>query len=801
MIRHIVIAALRNMAANRLISAIAIMGLGVGIAVSLLAALVARNQLSFDHFIPGYERTYVAVSLLRGPGADPYNLKSNHAAAALLALNAPGIESVTRLMLAPAAPGDGDVTLKQGTVSGHETIYWAQPDLAAVLPLPVFRGDLHAALAQPDGIALPRAIARKYFGHDEAVGEKIWLNGHPMTVRAVIEDLPQGQTELESGIFASSLASFSGFPGNTVEGQGFGIDVRTYLRLKPGASIAGAERYLPALAEQLTAGLRAMGVRIPYSMSLVRIDRVNLHDGLYPGARMRLAVEVAVAVLILFISAVNFVNLLTARTGRRVREVGVRKACGAGRGGLMAQFLGEAVLTVAFSACLGLALAEWLLPYVNAFLDAAARFDYWRNPSLLLTLTLGTGALGLVVGAYPALLLSALRPARTLKERAFQADGGGPVRNLLTGAQFAILVVLIVAAIVVWQQRDYALRDGLKVRVSRMLMLRGPCTPALRTELRKLAGVAGIGCSNQAFLDGRAMTIANYRGATVYLNAVGADRGIFALYGIKPLAGTLATANPEGDFEGEPPRGIILNALAARRLGFASPQAAVDQGVPNPGGGNRAVPTRILAVVPDFAFYSVERRLEPTLYEPGPGRAPHFDLVSIKLNGQAIPETLAAIDRVWSRVGNTRPIDRFFLDAYMQALYAGMVRQAQLLGLFAGMAILLACLGLFGIAVATAERRTKEIGVRKAMGAGNGQIVVLLLWQFAQPVLWANVIAWPLAWWLMRRWLAGFAYHVDLHWWMFAGASLGALAIALLTVAGQAFLTARAKPVLALRYE
>jgi len=338
------------------------------------------------------------------------------------------------------------------------------------------------------------------------------------------------------------------------------------------------------------------------------------------------------------------------------------------------------------------------------------------------------------------------------------------------------------------------------VSVDQMLMVRGACTPAFRAEVRKLAGVTGVACTHQSFLDSQTMTVASYRGESIYLNAVDVDRSVFALYGIRPLAGSLTTPDPERDFQRAPQRDVILNAIAARRLGFASPQAAVNRPMPDLGGGKGSA-LIIVAVVPDFAFYSVERGLEATVYSPGPGRAATFNLISIKLSGHAIPETLASIDRLWTVTGGKKPIDRFFLDAHMQEIYAGMVRQAELLGVFSGIAVLLACLGLVGIAVVTAERRIKEIGVRKAMGAHDGQIVALLLWQFAQPVLWANVIAWPAAWWLMRRWLSGFAYHVDLYWWVFAATSLGALLIALLTVAGHAFWAARQKPVRALRYE
>jgi putative ABC transport system permease protein len=280
------------------------------------------------------------------------------------------------------------------------------------------------------------------------------------------------------------------------------------------------------------------------------------------------------------------------------------------------------------------------------------------------------------------------------------------------------------------------------------------------------------------------------------------DPAIFSLYGIKPVAGSFANAANR----------VILNMAAVKLLGFASPQDAIGKTWIKPkelraqwepqfdGPGPDSPSTFVAAVVPDFGFQTVSRPVMPSVMSPKvPGDVRR--VIQIKLDGRRIPETIAGIDRVWRQSGHAGTPDRIFLDDYMQQQYLDLERETQLFTLVSGIAIFMACLGLFGIAVSTAERRTKEIGIRKAMGAGNAQIVALLLWQFAQPVLWANVIAWPVAWWLMRRWLSGFAYHIDLHWWVFAAASLGALAIALLTVAGQAFLTARQKPVLALRYE
>jgi putative ABC transport system permease protein len=795
MFRHYLIAALRNMAANRLTTAIAIFGLALGITAAILMALVIRNQLAFDHFIPGHERTFVGVSESPVPGrATNYSRKTNRAAAGLLRLNVPEVESVARLILADKDVYRSGAMLRRVNVAASESLYWADANLFEVLPLPVYRGDLKTALARADGMVLPRAMARKYFGRDDAVGQTMSVDGHPMTVRAVIEDLPANGTELQSGIFASGLAGFSAFAQETPDGPGnFSISVMTYLRLKPGAAMAGVEDRL----RQLLAPLVHTGSGgASYAMRLLPLDRLNLFEGLYPGARTRLVIAGLVGFVVLFIAAVNFVNLLTARAARRALEVGVRKACGADRGIMVVQFLGEAVLTVLLATCAALALAEFLLPPLNAFIATGAALDYWREPALPAALVLGVALLGLAAGGYPAFVLSAFRPASVLKDPAKRSGQGGAVRNLLVVAQFAVLVTLAVAAVVIWQQRNYATQTALRADIDDVLMVRGGCrAPAFLAELRRLPGVAAASCSGIELLDNSNSTEVFYRGQPVTMDNVTAAPGIFAVYGIKPVAGALAAG--AGDYDPQRVQGVVLNEAAVRRLGIASPQAAIGQLLPHPGNGRRGKLMPIAAVVPDFAFYSVERALEPTAYVPEGGMAE----ASIKLRGDAIPATLTAIDRLWAATGNTEPVTRFFLDAHMQEQYLGMVRQGQLLGIFAALAVMIACLGLFALLVSTTERRIKEIGIRKAMGATTLEIVALLLWQFSRPVLLANLVAWPLAFWLMRRWLAGFAYHVDLQVWVFAAASLGALLVALLTVAGQAWLTARAKPVLALRYE
>jgi putative ABC transport system permease protein len=415
----------------------------------------------------------------------------------------------------------------------------------------------------------------------------------------------------------------------------------------------------------------------------------------------------------------------------------------------------------------------------------------------------------------------------------------GLIRGSLVTLQFAILITLAIAGAVMWLQRDFAARQALRADGSQMLLVKlgavfptvqiqasqkeraelrsQPmplrtrfCPPGFIDEVRKLPGVQGAICTDDQIIGARARAIAwQPSPATIdSMDGYPVDPRIFALYGVKPLAGTLPGAGA-GD-ETIRQTGTVINLTAMRKLGFASPRAALGQNwitaVKMMGPDQRqfyadeyGAHAVITAVVPDFSFGSVRDEIPPTIYSPW---ADAFGrMVHVKLRGGNIPETLAAIDRLYTRSGIDAPLDRAFVNEHMRALYRDVTRDTNFFAACAAIAIILACMGLVGIAIATAERRTKEIGVRKVMGATTARIVGLLLWRFSLPVLLANVIAWPVAYWLMQRWLAGFAYRIELHWWIFAAASGVALLLALLTVAGQAIRTARQKPVLALRYE
>jgi len=314
--------------------------------------------------------------------------------------------------------------------------------------------------------------------------------------------------------------------------------------------------------------------------------------------------------------------------------------------------------------------------------------------------------------------------------------------------------------------------------------------------VQALPGVRGLACSTAGLIgDSQFMTANDRTGVPQLVFVAPVGPSLFNLYGVKPVAGTLS-GRPDGIY-------YVVNETAARQLGFAHPADAVGFELPAVGHGKtqkNAETLPVIGVVPDFSLGTVQRKIEAVAYVVTP--ADHdFNLLNIKLTGRQIPETLAAIDGAWRAINKLHAIDRFFMEQHIQSLYVAMLRQAQLFAVFAGVAVMLACLGLLGLAASIAERRTREIGIRKALGADTGNIIRLLLIQFAKPVLWANLIAWPVTAYAMHHWLQGFAYHVDLPVWLFPAAAVLALLIALLTVSTHSIAVARAKPVAALRYE
>ncbi len=821
MFRNYLAAALRNLARNKLYAGVTIFSLSIGFAAALLIGLYVRDELTHDRFIPGWERIYFVATNLYPSGSKVINSsKTPMMLARPLALDFPEIEAVARL-----SPSYFPPNVRRGDFTASErNVFWADPSFFQVAPLPALAGDLAHALDAPDSIVLTEHMARKYFGRAAPLGEVLHVDGHPLRVTAVLKDLPSN-THLK----AEMIGSGKSIAGPIVNYEGvngpLSNTLYTYARFKPGASPATATPRLPQFLDtRLSLQGNFTDIRL-IKRELRFVPLAQLHfepftqgDLKPPVDRSLLAGIALVGVLIIVVAAVNFVTLMTARAARRAVEVGVRKAAGAGRGDLIVQFLGEAFIYVASAAVLALALVELLLPTINAAMQRTLELDYLHDPGLVATVVAVVLVTGLLAGTYPAFVLSGFRPATVLKGGPVQTAGGPRVRQALVVGQFAILLVLALGAITITRQTLFAVNGAGTVDKDQVqLLLSSPCLEAMRDEVRKLPGVRSAACTSyQAANLGDTRDNVLFRGRQLDLSTVPIDFRFFDVIGVKPIAGRLIDPSRSADsamqsVESRPP--VILNESAVRKLGFRSPQAAIGQtlawhGIWDEGFGKdrptipATLPSEIIGVVPDFTLGSVRNPIFPSLYSYGRNRAPNSIGMVVKTDGVQDAQTLPTIDRLWKRFGGGRPLVRVPANLVtLQQFYLDVVIQGATVVAAGLIALVVAALGLFALSAYTTERRTKEIGVRKALGASSQDILKLLLWQFAKPVLVANLIAWPLAWFAMRRWLEGFAYRVDLAPWTFVAAGAAALAIALATVFVHALNVARAKPVGALRYE
>jgi putative ABC transport system permease protein len=807
MLRNYIAVALRSIARSPLYAAISIIGLAVGICAALLAAIVIHSEYHYDQFIPGFDRTYLIAEIEARP-ENPRNYSdvSGPRVARNVELYSPGIEAVARIK-------GSNGYFRHGELEAREGFSWADPSFFRVVPFPVVSGNLSTALERPDTIVLTRSYAKKYFGREDVLGQTLTLDRtHELVVTAVIEDLPQ--SVFTSQAFVSGASSYSGLTRddtaawNTEDFTGHLVTAVTYVRVTPGES--SAKRFKQSLAEVARHAWPRKPPNELYELEAVRLDRVHSFAPLNPGLGPRMLLTAVVGVLILLISCINFVNLVTARSATRAKEVAVRKTAGASRLALVVQFVGESFVYVVLATVLGFALVEWLLPHVTALLDSQVNSAWWRQPQLLAWVAGGVVVLAVAVGVYPGFVLSSFRPMSVFRGMGGDTRLANFVRQSLVTLQFAVLIGLMIVAGVVWQQREFATNEALRVKTDQMLMVRADCGSALMDAFRSLPGIRSVGCSGQHLIGewNRGGIAKRPGGQVVPIGYIATELRVLAAYDVPLIAGTFHPPQSVSKDDGLelPWSGYVINDSARRKLGFRTPQEAIGQLLEayqvNAASGKfetKAQQSPIVAVVPEFSFVSVEKPIGPTFYyAPAPDER---GLVHLKLTGAAIPETLAAIDNVWRQHGDDHPIARFFANDHFQRLYASMLKEARAFSVFCAVALLLACLGLVGLASSVAERRTREIGVRKAMGASNTDIVLLLLWQFGKPVLWANLIAWPVAGYLMNRWLQGFAYHTSLQPILFIAAAVLTLAVALLTVSAHSILVAREKPVLALRYE
>jgi putative ABC transport system permease protein len=817
MLRNYLAAALRNLGRNRLYAGITIAGLAIGFAAAMLVALFVRDEYSYDKFIPGWQRTYRISQVVTVPGSKPADNSYTPAAlAAALRLDFPQMDLVARYAVGGFPP-----EVRHGEISAAEQgVEWVDPTFFQIMTMPKVAGDLAHALDTPDAAVIDVSTARKYFGRDTPIGEILLVDKHPMRITAIVEDLPSN-TEVNGNIFLSSLAPNSVMNDPSVAAW-TSNRVQTYFRLKPGATIASINAQMPAFVkrhEGANADSGGIVVMTPINIGAIHMRKaMSTAFDKAPADAGVVASIGAVGALIVLVAAINFVTLMTARAARRAVEVGVRKAAGASRRDLIVQFMGEAFVYVLLAGLVAVALAELLMPAFNLLVQRRIHFDYLHDAGLAGGIVGVLLAVALLAGAYPAFVLSGFRPAAVLKGGPVQGAGGVGVRQILVVFQFSVLIALILGAGTIYRQTMFAINASTGLDKNQvMLLFAQPCTETLRDEVRRVPGVLNAACSSGdilALMDNETTVTFGRKHGYMVLSPI--DPGFFDVYRLKPLAGRLYDPNRPADAaNGETfHQPLVINESAARALGFADPAKAVGQsviwaGMAEPGckgqcwSGKTNLPSTVLGVVPDFNFGSARTKIAPAIYpiayRQGGGQYDSMAL-NIRLDPAKKAQALPAIDKVWKRFGNG-PIIRYFVDQFMLRWYVDTIVQGAVITACALIALSIACLGLFALSAYTTERRTKEIGIRKAMGASSADILKLLLWQFTQPVLWASVLALPAAWFAMNWWLQGFVYRVSLAPWTFVAAAGVAVLIAWGTVFVHALRVARARPVGALRYE
>ncbi|HST36056.1 MAG TPA: ABC transporter permease [Allosphingosinicella sp.] len=825
-------AALRSLAKHKTYTFINVTGLALGLAASLIILVYVRYETSYDAWLPGAERAFQLQQWNLGDGAneEPGGLQMTSYVSGQRLREFPQFDRV--VYVNHTQP----VILQNGEGTTSEHFVFVDGPLFDILQIPFLRGDPRTALSAPGMTVLTAAEAMRRFGTLDIVGRTltIVIAGQPVDYRitGVVEEPPRNSHVALSVVARTDIAALYGGAQSPFLTGWMPKNGWVYARLRPGADIAEVGRQMPDwerrnIPDEVVGGERwnAGDNREwrPINIRDVHLGEAQGGSMTAGNDRATIAALAVVGALILAMAVVNFVNLATARAGQRAREVALRKVLGASRRQLIAQFLGESLLLTSLGMLLALGLIELILPQVNNFLDADMRIAYWGAGGLLLpaaALILLTGGLG---GLYPAFYLSRFQPAKVLKANKSAAEGvgSGRLRNLLVIGQFAVSIGLIICTSIIYAQTLYARsvdpgyrRDGLMqiANVNRRAIV--PVQETLLREIGQVDGVSAVGRStigvNTWGMENMSVTAPGRESVEFELYRV--DPAFFRTMGIELAAGRTfdigrtmddATApEDEAGLAAMARRGynVVLNEAAARRLGFGDPGQAVGRTILADDGDVEAVgrtPITIIGVVENSRFRSIRDPLAPMIFlydrlQPG--------WLLIRYSG-APAAVRERIERVWKRIAPDAPFEAAFADDQVRELYAPEAARAQIFAAFALLAVVIGCLGLYGLAAFTAERRTKEIGIRKVLGARTRDIVRLLVWQFGRLVLVANVIAWPVAWWTMRGWLDGFDLRIALGPLFFVGAGALALAIAVGTVAGHALRVARAHPIHALRYE
>ncbi len=785
--------ALRRLRLQKAYAVINVGGMALGLACTLMIFLWVRDELRFDRFHTKADRIYRVV-LSTGDDGQPTNANGSYGLGPALKKDFPEVEETVRVRKMEQNPkryvGYGDKKFYE------PRFFYAEPSLFTVFDFPLVRGDAATALRDPGSVVLTEAMAAKYFGDEDPIGKVIEADTYndgkpvPFRVTGVAKNVPR-----QSHFHFDFLAAYSGLREDTTRLSGM-YQHYTYVLLKDGADPAAmAPRFLDFLK-------RNWQVDPWYTISFQPLRSIHLRSGLRSelepaGDIADVYIFSAVALAVLLIACINFMNLATARSAKRAKEVGIRKTVGAPRSQLVRQFLGESLSTSAVSTAGAFLVVASALPWFDRLTGKGLTAASLTEPPVLLAAAAVALAVGLVSGLYPALFLSAFRPVQTLRAQSGPRASGALLRRALVVFQFALSIGIICATMVIRDQMTYIRSRDLGFDRDQVLTapLNGEVRAnyeAFRSELLRDPGVENAATSAFVPTGGSSHYNLNFEGGAQGITQVVfmVDKEFVSTYGLTLLAGRTT----ERLLTEEGPNELLVSESSVREAGYASPEEALGKTVDIEG-----TPGTVVGVVEDIFLYSLHRPPYAIVYVMRP--VERLNYLSVRIGTRNVPATLAHIRKVWRTMVPSYPLDYAFLDESFERLHDAERRMSEMFSVFAFLAIAVACLGLFGLAAYTAERKTKEIGVRKVLGASAWSVYASLAREFLRWVVLANLVAWPLAYYAMSRWLRNFALRVEIGWAVFPAAAAAALLIAALTVGSQTLRAARANPVDSLRYE
>jgi putative ABC transport system permease protein len=778
-----------------------IIGLALGIASCLVIALFVQDEVSYDSHNTKQDRIY---RVLWKTAWNEGQLYTPNILASTFRRAAPEVETAVRL-----APPFGSLII---AVGGHapgssddrrfleSRFYFADSTLFDIFTLPFVEGKPDGALNRPFTIVLTETMAKKYFGAASPIGKTLTVNNfRQYEITGVVKDMPKN-SHFHADFFAS-LTSHRMFSDSAYKGREFWGESNffTYFLLREGARIDELSRRVPELMRRESdESVRATSF-VFESLRDIHLRSPRSITGEYKGDIFYVYIFSCLAVLILAIACFNYMNLATARSVRRSKEVGVRKSIGATFANLAAQFYVESALITSIAFLLALLMLEILLPRANVLLGKELSIISIAHPAALGIITAAWMITIVLAGSYPALFLSSIRPTDVLSSVRKARGGAALVRRVLVVVQFAVSVFLLIAAFVVRDQLEFINNRNIGFDKQHVLVLPiGDRTTrsildVLKSELRQVLGVKDLSAASEVpgnVQAGYILTTPTKHTLDFVMTAISTDEAFMRLLNIGLLAGT---ALPRRNEQDSTTSYFVLNEVAVKKIGW-TPEEALQKELDMNGRKGR-----VQGVMRDVHIGSLHTGIEPLIIFSQPDK--DMMLLMVKIDGANLAGTINAIKSVWNRVVPHRPFDVRFLDDDIDALYRAEQRMGTLFTIATGMALVVACLGLLGLVAFAAEARAKEIGVRKVLGATPQSIVMLLAQDFLRLVAIAFVIAAPVSWYAAHRWLESFAYRTDIHVWLFALAGALTALVAFVTVAAQAYQAASVNPVETLRSE